>query len=431
MTSIYGSPRLSLDDALKQVGILWKRRPLFLRVPKEIVGEIDRAFPDIIKREKALVLVHSLLNRMRKLRRKEKITVEAAIKRGVPINAKVNRRILGEKDERILKTLVREEVVRMTRNYKAGERSRSYWFSERFDITRTVRVEITNKRLCERLVGFQRDRTKNLLKLSSSPYRHLLLPAYQEVLINLVSLRVEGEEEASRLVEGENRKGQAKAFKSLCLGRISWFSFGRNGRISHAVAVLPAPLRQKHLRLDGERLVEWDIPASHPAFIVSELRQYGLNDAEFRRLRKLLQNREFYEYFEVYWKSEDEPKGIKVLFQRLFQDTRVERSDLELWRGMKLDFPSFVEALKRLKLKYRRRGEFADFVHGKEARLIADVMNDFQFRGIRCFPVFDSIAVPLSRAEEARKVFNEILSDCLGYQLSVKTGSEIFEETLG
>ena len=395
--------------------------PIFASVPKDVLQEMDRAGISRKDREKWAVLCDMLLRQRKNLRHPngKRVRLEDAGSIGVRLNAQILRRVFAIASGGPLHELKSRGLVKKVSGYLPGVHSTSYWFSVTLDLRTRQQVEICDSGLRKRLRTWRSDRIcRNLKGLS---------PCYARQLVDLTRVTLPS---GSLLRLGALIRAKGKHVGSLRVihdrfaqGVGGWFTIQPNGRLSTHVTGCPAEVRTA-LLLDGEPMVEWDIPSSHPALILSQFSTSERHSEEFRILVRLFQTSMFYEAFHAYWEmAPDDVKSPKVLVQKIINDQRPARDDLPLFREMRKELPIFMGKIASLKSSNPFRGQVSNIIQGWEASLVHDAVTILHSEGIHCFTCFDSVGVRLSDAIRARDVLNNEIERTLGFRLCVKTKS--------
>ena len=335
---------------------------------------------------------------------------------GVPMNAQVMRQEYNERGPHTVRLAVELGLVQMVKNYSVGLHSRMHWFTDLVDLRETVSVEIHNKSLIRRLRRWKQAKIIRAIKKHGAPFDRLL--------VDLCDLRLSdrGIRDLKKFIEDKEPNAGAlpTILNRFTDGRDGWFSMGDNLRLATHVTGLPSEIRGE-LMIDGEPTAELDINCSHVAQLLSLFRHAQRKEAEYHEIIGLIRTRRFYPLFRAAWmKDHDGTKSEKILFQKLINDQRPNRAELPMWRELERRFPILTSVLVSLKRKHRYKGDVANYIQGREAQLIRDVVVRLHQEGIKCYTVYDSIGVPLSAVDIARAVFDEELESRLGFALPVR-----------
>uniref|UniRef100_UPI0040479FA9 hypothetical protein n=1 Tax=Rheinheimera sp. TaxID=1869214 RepID=UPI0040479FA9 len=380
--------------------------PIAMRVPKRVVQKLDKAGITGKRRETVIHFCTKILEEGRN--HPDRI--------GVPMNAQVMRQAYAERCPETARLVVKLGLVEMVSNYSAGLRSRRYWFTDQVNVRETVPVEIHNKGLIQRLRRWKRANIIRAIKKHGAPFDRLL--------VDLCDLQLSdrGIRALQQVIEdkGPNAGSLPTILNRFTGGRGGWFSMRDNLRLATHVTGLPSAIRGE-LTIDDEPMVELDINCSHVAQLVSLFNPAQRKEAEYHEIVDLIRSRHFYALFKAAWSEDpDGTKSEKILFQKLINDQRSTRDELPMWRELEHRFPILTSVLTSLKKSHRYKGDVANYIQGREAQLIREVVVRLHQEGIKCYSVYDSIGVPLSAVDIARFVFDEVLESGLGFALPVK-----------
>ena len=389
-------------------------------IPKAVSAAIERAKVSGLAREKVFIFASMLLKRRQNARIKVSDIVS---KGGIRLASSVLRRVFAERTDATRRLVLSLGLIKQVSGYSTRRMSKGYWFEESINLDRRQEVEISDRGLRKRLQSWRSDYIMRSLKHVSDVYSRELVDLTRLSLSDVGRKRLE----ITLQRAGRNVGALPVILERLINGHGGWFCIGRNGRVSTHITGCPANVREE-LCLQGELVVEWDIPSSHPSLILADFSQVDRRSEEFRKLVRLFQTGMFYEAFHAYWQMEtDGTENAKVLFQKIVNDQRPSRSDLPMFRELVREFPIFMSKIVALKRSFRGKGAVARVVQGREAQLIHRAVALLHKEGIPCFTCYDSVGVPLSFSVVARDILNREIERTLGFRLCVKTKSRRFQ----
>jgi hypothetical protein len=381
-------------------------KPTVMRIPWQVVEDLDKAGISGKQRDSMIHFCGRIL--MEGCNHPDKI--------GVPMNAEVMRQAYAERGPDTVRLAVKLGLVEMVTDYSSGLHSRVYWFTNRVDLRQAESVEIRNASLIRRLRQWKRANILRAIKKHGAPFDRLL--------VDLCALKLSdrGIRKLEQFIETKepNTGALPTILNRFISGRDGWFSMRDNLRLATHVTGLPSSIRGE-LTIEDEPMVELDINCSHVAQMVSLFSPGQRKEAEYQEIVDLIRSRRFYALFKTAWaKGPDDTKSEKILFQKLINDQRPTRADLPMWKELENRFPVFTSVLVSLKRSHRSRGDVANYIQGREAQLIRQVVIRLHQKGIKCYTVYDSIGVPLRFVNVARTIFDEELESRLGFALPVR-----------
>jgi len=197
-----------------------------------------------------------------------------------------------------------------------------------------------------------------------------------------------------------------------------FFKFDSYGRLHTNFTVLKKHIRNNHLTIDGEELIEIDLPNSQPYFFAvylkKEIGEHNFND-EIRTFMEVVKNGLIYDQIlETYPEVLSSRKEAKILMYKvLFGRNTDKRLENRLFKKM---YPSVYDYIKEYKylsddyksLSHQLQKIESDFIFNKCVKTIKN-----KFPHIKLFTIHDSIVFPIKYKEEVSIIFRNFLKDLL------------------
>lgn len=206
------------------------------------------------------------------------------------------------------------------------------------------------------------------------------------------------------------------------------------GRLMHMFSNAPKLFR-KFLKIGGEEVVEIDIVSSQPSFLyVMMLRWYDFNNAnrgiasksimyeeKFKLMAEI--DKDLYKYMALKVKGlkhigdEKSRKEMKGLFFRLiFGNPRYKlkgesRKDL-ICKIFGLDMYEFLIAISSVDMGYKKpTSNLATLLQKEESQFMDKVMDRLILEKLNFIPLYDSLIVRRSDADNVRRLFRAVIRD--------------------
>lgn len=323
----------------------------------------------------------------------------------LPVSSQLLKSAYGREYASYLGYLVDAGMVRLESDYFAGVRCRMYRLDRRFLDEPTTRHVNNDPRLVRRAAERRHDLNprngiNQILKL--------------KLVANLRRARVDhvaALDYLSRVVDDESRRWNAYPVESVRDGHLFWH-FDDYGRFHSNFTIMKGHVRRNHLTIDGEPVIEVDIPNSQPLFLARLMAAEGPLDQERRQFAEAaLSGRLYRDISAGMGGTRDQVK--KAVYRVLFGQNRQDAAN----RAFRKSFPSvhdFVVEYKARRGDYRslaydlQRAE-SDFVYNSVLLAATAERGDLGF-----LTVHDSVMVRRSDGAFLRALFDRCLAEAFG-----------------
>jgi hypothetical protein len=322
---------------------------------------------------------------------------------GTPIHHDTLRKILGRNAGRVLKDLSEWGVIESDQQYIKGEKSFYYKINKEY--MEDLRNEVClNPDIRDRILA-----RRELLQYRSKETLPLLDVNVRKIKINKEAAlakisRVECNNKGEPF---ENIEASRAAFRNLVCNIESEIFYciqdGFSGRIHTNLTVLPKFLRP-YIEVEGETLVQVDMPTCQPMMLHRLMRKLGYNTKDLFKFKQLIESGKFYEYFSHLFPQEMKRGHMKLtlLIQLFFNKpkTKVPKTT-QLFTENFPEVAKFVREVRQPDYK-----EMPKQLQIEEVDFMMTVVREFSSRypGVFVSTIHDSLVVKESDGEKALEV---------------------------
>lgn len=308
----------------------------------------------------------------------------------------------GQDYNHLIDYLILGGYIRMTKNYSAGKRSRTYTLTDKVLGSALRRRQTEDRVLLRKYAKRYYQGGVEMDTPIRVDIRKTLVSDLERVSVNMEDALDIIEEIPDRLSLDRN----LYAVHAIDSGHL-FYHFDHYGRMHTNFTILKSEVRKTCLLMDGAPVSECDVPNSQPLFLylmIKKSKTKWVDEEELRFLGDLLSGGDFYDYFARFaFLSRKEAKELiyKVLFGRNRWNSRADIL-------FKEHFPTVHRYIMLYKkengdyrtLAYRLQREESLFIFG-------EVLPDIYQRcpGVPVVTVHDSIVFPSYVEEEVKEIF--------------------------
>lgn len=353
----------------------------------------------------------------------------------ISLNGQFLHKVLGGYYINYLRWLIDSGIIESDRRYEPNKKSIGYRFTEKYRNEKFRKVEITNKRLIEKI-----DKLKVQYEQSiTNPALIYLIKCLKSIKLDYDGANNWIEQNISELSNYEY--SNATGSIDLLYSNDSHFTVSSlSGRFYSTVTNLKRELRP-FLRYDGQTLVEVDIANSQPFFLNFLLIEYysnnnsiinsmsNINNISYdtrnnlpddsRKYIDLTSKGVFYEYLmETFSYYGDRDKFKKMLFARVYYNDTM-KGGREEWFLFQELFPSVAEVITHHK-KENYKNLSIMLQRAESDMMIYKIVPKLIENKIFALTIHDSYLVYLKESETVKKIILEEFNNDYGLSPKVR-----------
>jgi hypothetical protein len=328
---------------------------------------------------------------------------------GFVLNATILKKKYGHLYNFYISYLVEKGFIKMERNYKAGQKSRTYSLNPRFFRNRILRYNNQDKILLKKY----KNKIIQTIDYDSVDLSPINLEVRQKLVSDLYTVGIDKERSMDFLNRLKRKDIDIYNRNSYSVESISdkhiFFHFDSYGRMHTNFTILRSFIRKNCLLIDGEETCEIDIKNSQPLFLcrlIEDTQTSWVKKEEFEFFKSLTLNGTYYEFMMTSLNVKDrklvKEMTYKVLFGRNSSNSKIDKQFASI-------FPTIHNFIKLYKKDSGDYKSLSYDLQRAESRLIYNkVIKKMMvlYPDIKVITVHDSIVYPKKYKDEVSNLFN-------------------------